>query len=204
MRKTVNINKKIRVVDLFSGAGGLTYGFTHKIYKKNIYRRNIFDIVFANEIDKNAAASFKENFPNIPLFECDIAKIDKIFLLNNNINFNNVDLIIGGPPCQSFSTIGKRKYDERAKLYIEYKRLLSIIRPKIFIFENVIGILSMNDDNNVKVIDNINKLFSGIQSTNGEIGYKLHTKIIDLKKYGVPQTRKRVFIVGVRRDLDID
>jgi DNA (cytosine-5)-methyltransferase 1 len=195
--------KKIKVVDLFSGAGGLTYGFTHKICGNKIIKNDKFTITFANEIDENTAKTFKTNFPEIRLLECDISKINESYLSKNDIDFTNIDLVIGGPPCQSFSTIGKRCYDERAKMYLEYRRILSIISPKIFIFENVVGLLSMKDDEGNKVIENIKKMFSSFKSSNKNIGYDLQIKVLDMKDFGIPQSRKRVFIVGIKKGLNV-
>ncbi|MBS8026913.1 DNA cytosine methyltransferase, partial [Streptococcus suis] len=97
----------------------------------------------------------------------------------------DVDLIIGGPPCQSFSTVGKRQYDERAKMYKEYRRLLSIIRPKMFIFENVYGLLTMKDDQNRPVIENVIESFENFRDFEDNLGYDIHTELLNAKDYGV-------------------
>ena len=136
---------KIKVIDLFSGAGGLTFGFKKKIYKNKFVEDDRFEFLFANEFDPFAVQTFKKNFPDIKMFEEDIANINLEYLDNNKVDVKDVDLIIGGPPCQSFSTVGKRQYDNRAKMYREYRRIISIAQPKMFIFENVLGLLSMND-----------------------------------------------------------
>ena len=107
-----------------------------------------------------------------------------------------VDLIIGGPPCQSYSTIGKRKYDDKARLYEEYYRILSIVKPKMFLFENVKGMLSMKNTYGGLVIDDIRDKF---ESINYDISYK----VLDAADYGVPQHRERVFIIGQRKGLNI-
>ena len=117
------------------------------------------------------------------------------------IGEEEVDLIIGGPPCQSYSTIGRRVYDDKAKLYNEYYRMLSIIRPRMFLFENVKGMLSMKDEKGNLVIDNIKNMFENI---NEELGYNIVYDTIDAVNYGVPQHRERVFIIGIRNDLDIE
>ena len=206
----------MRIVDLFSGAGGLTFGFYYRLWGKGFARNRKNSFIFANEIDKYAAAAFKKNFPDIELLNCDIKTIteDKIREL---VGEEPVDIIIGGPPCQSYSTIGKRRYDDKAKLYIEYLRFLRIINPKMFLFENVKGMLSMHeqiteenenkeeekDDNQEYkkgrlIIDVIEEMFS----TAGPFGYHLVGKeVLDAANYGVPQHRERVFLVGVRNDL---
>ncbi|WP_283278948.1 DNA cytosine methyltransferase, partial [Streptococcus dysgalactiae] len=160
-----------------------------------------FQIIFANELNFEASQSFKANFPNIKMFNDDIQTIDEEFLSDKQVDIHDVDLIIGGPPCQSFSTVGKRQYDERAKMYKEYRRLLSIIRPKMFIFENVYGLLTMKDDQNRPVIENVIESFENFRDFEDNLGYDIHTELLNAKDYGVPQSRERVFLVGIRNDL---
>lgn len=190
------------VVDLFSGAGGLTFGFCFRRKNNKFVRNHKFNFLFANEISHNAALAFRDNFPHIPLLECDIAKITPSSLENRNIEYNNVDLVIGGPPCQSYSTVGKRQYDQRAKMYKEYIRLLDILSPKLFVFENVTGLLTMKNSDDLPVIDDIVKMFSNIRE-DSTLGYDIHKRVLNAKDYGVPQSRERVFIVGARKDLQI-
>lgn len=192
----------INVVDLFSGAGGLTFGFQYKVYGERFVRNNKFNILFANEYDHAAAEAFRLNFPHIPLIEADIATIGHETLELHNINFDNVDLVIGGPPCQSYSTVGKRQYDQRAKMYKEYRRLLAMLQPKMFIFENVVGLLSMKTDKGIPVIDDIYQMFSSLEGAN-DVGYKITHKILNAQDFGVPQSRQRVFIVGIRKDINV-
>ena len=188
------------VIDLFSGAGGLTYGFSHVIENNTFVEDNYFNFIFANEFDHQAARAFSANFPNINLIEGDIANINIDFLREKNINTDiPVDLIIGGPPCQSYSTVGKRQYDQRAKMYREYMRMLSIFQPSFFIFENVKGLLSMKNDSGEPVIKDIENSFKNID---GNIGYNLFSKTLNAKDFGVPQSRERVFIVGIRNDIN--
>ena len=191
----------IKVVDLFSGAGGLTFGFQKAIYRNRFRDDDSFQIIFANELNFEASQSFKANFPNIKMFNDDIQTIDEEFLNDKQVDIHDVDLIIGGPPCQSFSTVGKRQYDERAKMYKEYRRLLSIIRPKMFIFENVYGLLTMKDDQNRPVIENVIESFENFRDFEDNLGYDIHTELLNAKDYGVPQSRERVFLVGIRNDL---
>ena len=192
----------INVIDLFSGAGGLTFGFSHRIRANKFVRNKKFHFIFANEFNHSAATAFSTNFPQIPLLECDIADIDINYLKGKNIDTNvAVDLVIGGPPCQSYSTVGKRQYDQRAKMYKEYTRILSIFRPTMFIFENVTGLLSMKNDKNQPVMNDIVALFNHIDDT---LGYRLYPKVLNAKNYGVPQSRERVFIVGIRSNVDYE
>uniref|UniRef100_UPI00261DF458 DNA cytosine methyltransferase n=1 Tax=uncultured Campylobacter sp. TaxID=218934 RepID=UPI00261DF458 len=135
----------MNVVDLFSGAGGLTFGFYYKKDGNKFVINDEFNFLFANEYNKYAATAFRLNFPNIKLLECDIQAIDEKKIKDSKIDVSCVDIVIGGPPCQSYSTVGKRQYDKRAVMYKEYCRLLSILRPKMFIFENVKGLLTMKN-----------------------------------------------------------
>lgn len=185
----------MRIVDLFSGAGGLTFGFYYKLVNDEFIKNEDCEIVFANEWDKKAAEAFKINFPSINMINEDIKLLTQE-KIEKNIANKDIDLIIGGPPCQSYSTIGKRKYDDKAKMYKEYYRLLSIVKPKMFLFENVKGMLSMKNPNGGKIIDDIKCKFK-------EINYDIDFKVLDAADYGVPQHRERVFIIGWRKDLNI-
>ncbi len=218
----------INVVDLFSGAGGMTLGFKYIIKNNTFKKSDVFDILFANEFDKDAASTFRNNFPEINMVEKDIKNLTEEEI-HRYLNGKNVDLIIGGPPCQSFSTVGKRVYDDKAKMYQEYLRLLKIIRPKMFLFENVRGILSMKEtfyktdnEGNIlydeivsktgrkskkpqidyygdKILDKIEKEFKNIDN---DFGYKIKYQVLKASDFGVPQNRERVFIVGVRNDIN--
>ena len=193
----------MNIVDLFSGAGGLTFGFQYKIRKDKFVRNRQNTILFANEYAEQTARAFRSNFPDIPLINDDIANITIESIIDMNVDLENVDLVIGGPPCQSYSTVGKRQYDERAKMYREYIRLLGILKPKMFIFENVTGLLSMKNDDGEPVLDDIKNMFADIYG-DGQLSYAIKQKVLNAKDYGVPQSRDRVFIVGIRRGLDIN
>lgn len=191
---------RMRIVDLFSGAGGLTFGFYYNKENNRFVRNENCNIIFANEYDCAAADSFRINFPDINMLNQDVKELTEE-QVRGLIGEEEVDLIIGGPPCQSYSTIGRRVYDDKAKLYNEYYRMLSIIRPRMFLFENVKGMLSMKDEEGNLVIDNIQNMFANI---NEELGYNIVYDTIDAVNYGVPQHRERVFIIGIRDDLDIE
>ena len=192
----------MNIVDLFSGAGGLTFGFQYKVKKDKFVRNRQNKILFANEYASQTAQAFHNNFPDIPLINDDIANITIRSILDMNVDLENIDLVIGGPPCQSYSTVGKRQYDKRARMYREYIRLLGILKPKMFIFENVTGLLSMKNDNDEPVLDDIKNMFSDIYG-NKRLSYAIKQKVLNAKNFGVPQSRDRVFIVGIRQDLDI-
>lgn len=168
--------KQYNVVDLFAGVGGLSYGFS---------KFPQFNIIAANEIEKDIAIAYILNHPSVHMINCDINDLNKE-MLDSVLNGQSVDIVVGGPPCQSYSTVGKRKMDERANLFMQYKRVLQIIRPKAFIFENVVGILSMDHCN----------LFKRIQEEFEEIGYNLKYQVLNAVNYGVPQQRERVILVG--------
>jgi len=189
----------MRIVDLFSGAGGLTFGFYYNLIDGQFVRNENCDIVFANEFDAAAAEAFRQNFPNVNMINRDIKQLSEEEV-RGLIGDEEIDLIVGGPPCQSYSYVGKRVYDDKAKLYNEYFRMLSIIRPRMFLFENVKGMLSMKDADGKLVIDDIEEKFANI---NDELGYNIVYSILDAVNYGVPQHRERVFIIGIRNDLDL-
>lgn len=190
----------MRIVDLFSGAGGLTFGFYYKLVKNQFVRNLDNEFIFANEIDNAASQAFKINFPDIKLVNDDIKALDEN-TIRNLIGNEEVDLIIGGPPCQSFSLVGKRRYDDRARLYNEYYRLLSLIRPRMFLFENVKGMLSMKDENGQAIIDDLQKKFANISN---DLAYNIHHAVLNAVDFGVPQHRERVFFIGIRADLALD
>ncbi len=220
----------MRIVDLFSGAGGLTFGFYYRIRNNTFVRNRKNSFAFANEFDVQAAKAFSENYPDITMLNKDIKSLTECEI-KELIGEKPVDLIIGGPPCQSFSTVGQRVYDEKAMMYEEYLRILRIVRPKMFLFENVKGILSMREkfyktdkEGNIlyevtenketgskrkkpivdhygdKVIDSINNKFSNIDK---EFGYVVYKKTLNAVDFGIPEHRERVFIVGIRNDIDI-
>lgn len=111
-------------------------------------------------------------------------------ILCQAIGNRKVDVVVGGPPCQSYSTLGKRQMDARANLFMEYKRVLHILHPRAFLFENVKGILSMDKG----------ALFEHVRKEFEDIGYSLQYKILNAVDYGVPQLRERVILVGFLGD----
>ena len=170
--------KKYNIIDLFSGVGGLSYGFS---------KLPQFNIIAANEIEKDIAVAYTLNNPDVKMFNCDINLLTEE-MLKNALEGQTIDIVVGGPPCQSYSTLGKRRMDDRANLFMQYKRILKILAPKAFVFENVVGILSMEKGN----------LFKQIQKEFEELGYTLQHKVLDAVNYGVPQHRERVILVGFK------
>ncbi len=164
----------IKVVSLFSGGGGLDLGFKDAGY----------DIVWAIDNNKDAVNSYKRNVAADIICD-DVTRIDID-------SIPDCDVIIGGPPCQSFSLAGNRQCDdERGKLVWRYLDIIKNKTPKAFLFENVVGLLSAKDSDGNKIL---NQLLTAFQ----DIGYKLNWKLINAAEYGVPQIRKRVIIVGMR------
>ena len=168
-----------KVIDLFAGVGGLSYGFAHD---------KEFQIVAANEILEAMATAYSLNHPSVRMYNMDI----KDFSLDNltrdlDIVKGDIDIVIGGPPCQAYSTVGKRLIDDpRGKLFQEYYRLLRELRPKVFVFENVKGLLSMCGG------DLINTIISLFET----LGYDVNIKLLNAADYGTPQIRERVILVG--------
>lgn len=169
--------KKIKVVSLFSGCGGLDYGFIKAGY----------EIVWANDILKDACETYKLNFGD-HIVHGDINVLDKTMI-------PKADILIGGPPCQSFSLVGKRdQNDERSNLVWSYLAVLQQVQPSCFLLENVTGLLSAKDIDGSKVIDNLVKSFENF-------GYQVQVHKLNAADYGVPQKRNRVFIIGSKLDV---
>lgn len=169
-------------IDLFSGAGGFLRGFMDA----GIHPE------FSVEVWEPAIKTHNRNYPNVPVWDRDIRTIT-----NEEISTykDKVDLIIGGPPCQGFSTIGKRLVkDPRNELVFEFIRFVQIIRPKVFLMENVRGLLSAG---NGLIKDAITAEFEAI-------GYRVKHEVICAADYGVPQMRHRVLFLGIRNDIEIE
>lgn len=174
----------MKVISLFSGCGGLDLGF----------ERAGFDIPVANEFDKKIWDTFKINHPKTTLIERDIRKVTKEEI--SQYIEDEVDGIIGGPPCQSWSEAGALRgiEDERGQLFFDYIRILKEFQPKFFLAENVSGMLANRHSQAVK---NILNLFD-------EAGYNVSLTLVNAKDYGVAQERKRVFYIGFRKDMGIN
>lgn len=170
--------KKYNIVDLFAGVGGLSYGFS---------KMDEFHVIAANEIEKNIAMAYTLNYPDVKMLSCDINDLTEE-MLSEAIGGETIDIVVGGPPCQSYSTLGKRQLDERANLFKQYKRILQILDPSAFVFENVVGILSMDKGN----------LFDQVRREFEELGYSLKHCVLDAADFGVPQHRERVILVGFK------
>ncbi len=170
----------MKLISLFSGCGGLDLGF----------EKAGFEIPVANEFDPSIWETFKVNHPNTKLIEGDIRKIKEEDFPNE------IDGIIGGPPCQSWSEAGTLRgiEDSRGKLFYDYIRILKSKQPKFFLAENVSGMLANRHSEAVK----------NIIATFEDCGYNVSVTLVNAKDYGVAQERKRVFYIGFRSDLNID
>jgi DNA (cytosine-5)-methyltransferase 1 len=176
----------INVIDLFCGCGGMSKGLTDAG----------LNIIAGIDIWDKAINSYKKNFDHQAICE-DLTKLppEEFDNLYNKEN-KNIDLIVGGPPCQGFSIAGKRDIkDPRNSLFMEYVKYINYFHPKTFIMENVIGILSMKTDKNEKVIDIILSLLN--------IHYNCIVTKLYASDFEVPQNRRRVIIIGIRKDLNI-
>lgn len=179
--------KKYYIFDLFAGCGGLSQGFLDV---------GNFNIPIANEFWKPAQLTYAQAHKDTHLFEEDIKELtnDKIKKELKKQKIKNIDIIIGGPPCQGFSMAGKRwTKDPRNKLFVEFARIVDFLKPKFFIFENVKGLLTMKDTSGNFVISEIVKEFEKVDG-----GYYLTYKILNSADYGVPQKRERIILIGTR------
>lgn len=180
------INPKLTCIDLFAGAGGFSAGLS----------LSGFNVIAAVENDKGACQTLRANrdkfYPNMKIVEEDIQNITGKILMNlTGIKEKELDLLIGGPPCQGFSFSNtKRSLDDpRSKLMFEFIRMTRELQPKIFYVENVPGLLSYKD------------FFYGLMESFEKCGYVVRFLMLNAVNYGVPQKRRRIFIQGVRKDL---
>ncbi|WP_397447766.1 DNA (cytosine-5-)-methyltransferase [Polaribacter sp. R77954] len=172
-----NPKSTTRVATLFSGIGGIEYAFK---------RLNLnTEIVFASDIDKYAKQSYFANY------DIDESRwYDDVKDVNGRKYKGKIDLLVGGSPCQSFSMVGKRKgfKDTRGTLFYEFARIVKESQPKVFIFENVKGLINHDKGNT----------FETIKATFDELGYKYFYQVMNAKNYGMPQHRERIFVIGFK------
>lgn len=200
-----HLTNKMNLVGLFSGCGGLDLGFelagldavlgkeqvnqalaSEEEYNK-IRHLSLFHTIYTNDLFKEANESYRMNFPSsIVQQEKDIRKVK---------DFPNCDIVLGGFPCPGFSEAGPRLIDdERNFLYIHFIRCLLQSKPSFFVAENVKGLLTLGKGEVAK------QIIEDFKSA----GYKVFYKLVNARDYGVPQLRERVFIIGVRDDLDFE
>lgn len=174
------------VISTFAGCGGSSLG----------YHMAGFRELLAVEWEQNAADTFRLNFPHVPLYHGDIAKlsVDECLRLAG-VKPGELTVFDGSPPCQGFSTAGKREIgDARNQLFREYCRLLEGLRPRAFVMENVSGMVK----GDFKIV------FAEILRTLKRCGYRVKARLLNAMFFGVPQSRERMIFVGVREDLGIE
>ena len=177
-----------KVVSLFSGCGGADQGVVGDFtFNKKYYKQLPFELVYATDIDQKALNTHMKNFSCEKVICKDICNTD-------SSEIPECDIIVGGFPCQSFSTVNPTKdpFDDRAKLYKQMVRVVKDKQPKIFIAENVKGFMTLHKG---AIFNKVIKAFE-------DAGYKTYARLFNAADYGVPQKRVRVIIVGIRNDLD--
>ena len=174
------------VISTFAGAGGSSLGYSMAGFRE----------LLAVEWDDNAVATFQLNFPDVSVYHGDIAKLSvEDVLQRTGLQPGQLDVFDGSPPCQGFSTVGKRDfYDDRNQLFREYVRLLRGLRPKVFVMENVSGMVK----GKMKLV------FAEILRELKASGYKVSARLLNAMYFNVPQSRERMIFVGVREDLGIE
>lgn len=175
---------KYRVLDTFAGAGGFSLGF----------EMAGATIVGAIEQDEWATDTFKANHPDTLVIKSKLEDLDNSYLKNN---FQNIDILLGGPPCQGFSIANKKNgdpKDPRNSLFQEFLRVAQVLQPKIAIMENVPNLLNAKTADKIPVIEII-------ESELRELGYFVYKKILEAQNFGVPQIRKRLFVIASKYEL---
>ena len=183
---------KLKVIDFFAGCGGLSLGF----------KKSGYDVLGHVEIDKDCCETLSKNSSaQETILEIDITNNKQCFDLLQSANIGEIDGIIGGPPCQAYSIAGRNKEenkmdeDPRNFLFESFNYLLNKYKPKFFIFENVMGMLSARPfglDVNEKIYESFKKLGYFVKKD-------FRSCVFDMSEYGIPQKRKRVIIFGVRK-----
>lgn len=178
------MNTKPTVISLFAGCGGSSLGYQLAGYKEFL----------AIDYEKHAVETFKQNFKDIPIWQRDIKEVSGQEILDFcNIKKGELDLLDGSPPCQGFSTSGKRHVDDtRNDLVNEYIRLIDELRPKVFVMENVSGMIK----------GKMKGHFKNYMRAMKKLPYKVKAKLMNAKYYNVPQSRERIIFIGIRNELE--
>lgn len=178
-----------KVVSLFSGCGGADLGIVGDFTFNNIkYNALPFNLIYASDIDQKALNTHKLNFSSEKTVCADICNVPSEDIPEH-------DVLVGGFPCQSFSTVNPNKdpFDDRANLYKQMVRIAADKKPKIVIAENVKGFMTLHRG----------QIFKRVIKAFEDAGYVMHTQLINAADYGVPQKRERVILVGIRKDLNL-
>lgn len=180
------MSRSLKYIDLFSGAGGFSLGFDNKGFQN----------VFSVDIEPSFCETYNHNFPSHNLIQkdiCDVTDAELRYLKE----YDEIDVVIGGPPCQGFSIAGNigRKFidDPRNKLFKEFVRVVKVVEPTYFVMENVARLYNHNKGNTRREIINDFE----------NLGYKVECKILNSADYGVPQVRKRVIFIGTKNSQKI-
>lgn len=176
-----------KVVSLFSGCGGADQGIVGGfVFNKKRYKKLPFKLVYATDIDQKALNTHMQNFKCNKVVCKDICDTD-------SSEIPDCDIVVGGFPCQSFSTVNPNKdpFDERAKLYKQMVRVVKDKQPKVFVAENVKGFMTLHKGS----------IFQKVISCFEKAGYTVYSKLFNAADYGVPQKRERVILIGIRNDI---
>ena len=172
--------KTASMIDLFCGTGGFSHGFT---------KDGQFELLYGIDNNADAAQTAAANHRTARIDHADIRKVD-IAKLKIELGTDSVDLIVGGPPCQGFSSLRPSRSsnveDERNNLYLHFARFVEGFRPKIFVMENVVGLLTHQGGATLSIIE---ELFAGL-------GYSIDWAVLNAASYGVPQKRERFIMIG--------
>lgn len=180
--KTSTKNNKYRVIDLFCGIGGFSYGFEMTKKYETVLGIDCWDV---------ALSTFKLNHPITEIEQKDITQLSKKYFEKYK---DSIDVVIAGPPCQGFSMSGKRDvFDVRNSLFKEVIRVVKIVKPKIVVIENVVGLMSMTTPDGKDVKEEIVKDLE-------KIGYHVEYRVLKAADYGVPQNRKRIIFIASKKD----
>jgi len=180
------MNGKPTVISTFAGCGGSSLGYKWAGFKE----------LLAIDFEKNAVDTFKLNFKGVPAWQRDIRTVTAKEILDFcGIKPGELDVLDGSPPCQGFSTAGKRQVnDTRNDLFKEFVRLIEGLQPKVFVMENVSGMAK----------GKMKGMFIQIIKTLKSLDYQVKCKQMNAMYYGVPQSRQRLIFIGVRKDLGIE
>lgn len=174
------------VVSTFAGCGGSSLGYSMAGFRE----------LLAVEWDKHAAECLRANFHGLDVVEGDIAELSVAEVLKRTgLKPGELDVFDGSPPCQGFSTAGKRVLDDpRNRLFLEFVRLLKGLQPRVFVMENVSGLVKG------KMVLVFDEIITALEKA----GYRVSARLLDAQYFGVPQSRQRLIFIGVRKDLKVE
>lgn len=177
-------DRKLNILDIFCGTGALSYGLTHS--------NSSFQVVGGIDLNQSASETAAANHPGAKII-CDDINNFTAMQMADEIGISRVDMIVGGPPCQGFSSIrptrGQGLEDPRNFLYKKFVGYVSALRPTVFLMENVVGIVGANGG----------ELLNSIIMSFNEVGYDVDWRVLNAANFGVPQKRERFFMLGVKR-----